>query len=260
LILTRLIERAKKNNATVGIGLGLNPETIRKIEAAKKKVEARKLAVVVPMRKESEIISGLFNGKIDAAVRGGLGSHTFIKSLKNSLNKSKFYRLALLETSDGHQFFYAPVGIDEGRTLEDKKEFILKGCDLLRMLKITPKVAILSGGRADDKGRDPLVDNTIEIANQLLKHVKKQLNHDIQNYNILIEDAIREKCNLILAPEGMSGNLIYRTLVHLGKGKSHGALYLGEDKIIIDTSRVAPENEYKSALIFASGMKTSYET
>ncbi|MHC1591528.1 MAG: methanogenesis marker protein Mmp4/MtxX [Candidatus Helarchaeales archaeon] len=255
LILQKLVERAREKNATVGIGLGVNPETIQKINSAIAEIESARLARPIPMSSEKELISSLMNGKVDAIVRGGLGSHGFLRLLKATFNKSKLYRLALLETIQGHQFFYAPVGIDEGRTLDDKKEFIIRGCQLLKTLKIPPKVAILSGGRMDDRGRDPMVDESIENASNLLKVVKEFVDCDIQNYNILIEDAIKSKCNLILAPEGMSGNLIYRTLVHLGGGKSHGALYLGEDKVVIDTSRVAPENEYKSAMIFASGMK-----
>jgi len=59
------------------------------------------------------------------------------------------------------------------------------------------------------------------------------------------------KSNLIIAPDGISGNLIYRTLVHLGGGKAYGAIYMGIDKTIIDTSRVGNHSEFYGALVLA---------
>lgn len=255
LILPRLVELAEGNFSHVGIGLGTNPATIKKINNAIDEVKARNLARVTAFHEESELVNALVEGKVQAAVRGGFSSHSFLKLLKGTLNVSKFHRLALLETVQGHQFFFAPVGIDEGRSLEEKHYFIKEGSVLLNTLGLTPRIGILSGGRVDDKGRDTLVDETIDLALKVVEIVKKQDELEIENYNILIEEAIRDGCNLIMSSDGVSGNLIYRTLVHLGSGKSHGALYLGEENTIIDTSRVAPKNEYVSAMIFASGMK-----
>ena len=59
----------------------------------------------------------------------------------------------------------------------------------------------------------------------------------------------RKKSNLIIAPNGVSGNLIYRTLVHLGGGKAYGAIYMGLNYPIIDTSRVGKISEIEGALI-----------
>jgi len=126
-------------------------------------------------------------------------------------------------------------------------------------LKITPKIAILSGGRIGDGGRDPWIDQTIQEAEQLVPLIQKQFpDVFIKHYQITIEEAIQERVNFILAPEGIAGNLIYRTLVHLGNGKSYGAIYLTHfnhlGKIIIDTSRVAPDFEIEGAIYLALGM------
>ncbi len=67
----------------------------------------------------------------------------------------------------------------------------------------------------------------------------------------MIEKAIENKSNLILAPNGISGNLIYRTLVHLGGGKAYGAIYMGIDYNIIDTSRVGDFSEIYGGFILA---------
>ena len=84
------------------------------------------------------------------------------------------------------------------------------------------------------------------------RYPKLNINHD----EILIENAVTNNSNLIIAPEGISGNLIYRTLVHLGGGRAYGAIYLFNDqkttrKIIIDTSRVGKLSEIQGALLLA---------
>ncbi|MEM2144736.1 MAG: hypothetical protein QW279_05210, partial [Candidatus Jordarchaeaceae archaeon] len=179
-----------------------------------------------------------------------------LKQVKALFSVKSLRRIALLESSNGNQFLFAPVGIDEGKNLEEKVNFISDGVSLLQKLGISPKVAILSGGRAGDIGRDPMVDQTIRDAEEAVKIVKeKNITQNIQNYQILIEDAEKDKVNLILAPDGVSGNLIYRTLVHLGKGSSYGALYTNLPKTIIDTSRAGPIKEYVGAIIFASALK-----
>ena len=80
---------------------------------------------------------------------------------------------------------------------------------------------------------------------------EKYVNITITHDEILIEKAIENKSNLIIAPDGISGNLIYRTLVHLGGGKAYGAIYMGLKHTIIDTSRVGDISEIHGALLLA---------
>ncbi len=72
-----------------------------------------------------------------------------------------------------------------------------------------------------------------------------------RHYEILIEDAIAE-CGLIIAPDGITGNLIFRTLLFVGKGASHGAPVVNIPGIFVDTSRVNPD--YSNALNLAASM------
>lgn len=201
---------------------------------------------------EEEIIHFLKEGSIDAIIRGSLSSSKFLKNLKKNLNISEIYRLTLLETFDGYQFFYGPVGIDECNTFEKKKDFIQKALSIFNFLKISPRISILSGGRIDDKGRDNFVDKSIKFAIDTVNFFRDNypfliINHD----EILIEKAIEKQSNLIIAPDGISGNLIYRTLVHLGGGKAHGAIYMDINNVIIDTSRVGNISEITGALYMA---------
>jgi len=216
------------------------------------KKKSKRIVLIDSKEPESEILNYLGKELISCVVRGSLGSSKFIQSLKTSLNISEIARLALLETHKGQQFFFGPVGIDECNNIKSKKIFLEKAIRILEALKLKPKISILSGGRVGDIGRNPDVDKTINEAKELvdyfkLEHPKLEINHT----EILIEKAINDKFNLLIAPNGISGNLIYRTLVHLGGGKAYGAIYMDIGHIIIDTSRVGDFSEIYGGFILA---------
>jgi len=201
---------------------------------------------------EKEIIEFLNNKTVNVIVRGSLSSNKFLENIKSKFSITEINRLALLETLDGFQFFFGPVGIDECNNYETKVGFIKKAIQVIKSLNITPKISVLSGGRTSDLGRNPSVDDTIKIANDVVDFFTNQdPDLDISHDEILIENAIKKESNLIIAPEGISGNLIYRVLVHLGGGKAYGAIYMGLDKVIIDTSRVGSLSEIQGALLLA---------
>ncbi|NVM17402.1 MAG: methyltransferase [Candidatus Lokiarchaeota archaeon] len=200
----------------------------------------------------SEILNYLNDNLISCVVRGNLNSSKFLKNLEIILNISEINRLALLETNSGHQFFFGPVGIDECNNLSSKRVFIQKALKELSVLKIEPKISILSGGRLGDIGRNVTTDKSIKEAKELVNFFKLEIpDLDIDHAEILIEKSIKNKSNLILAPNGISGNLVYRTLVHLGGGKAYGAIYMGIDYNIIDTSRVGDFSEIVGGFILA---------
>ena len=216
------------------------------------KKSSKRIVLIESNEPEAEILNYLSKKLISCVVRGSLGSSKFLQSLKTSLNISEIARLALLETYKAHQFFFGPVGIDECNNIKSKKIFLEKAIKMLEALNLKPKISILSGGRVGDIGRNPGVDQTINEATELvdyfkLEHPKLEINHN----EILIEEAINDKSNLIIAPNGISGNLIYRTLVHLGGGKAYGAIYMDIGHIIIDTSRVGDFSEIYGGFILA---------
>ena len=150
-----------------------------------------------------------------------------------------------METNDGRRFFLAPVGVDEGWSLQQKIMFIEKGRDLCRKFGLNDSVSVLSGGRLGDLGRHSAVDRSLADA-ELIARVT-----GAEHSGILIEEAVG-KSGLIIAPDGISGNLIFRTLLFLGKGCSHGAPVVNIDKKFVDTSRVNPDYQY--ALILAGSL------
>lgn len=282
MIFEKLLKFAKSTKSTVAIGLGAEEKSPQKIiqaaetvaqkgiaktiivgnleQAQKDYLKKEKIQFQSSKNPEETLLKMLNSGEVDSIVRGSLPATDFLKQAKSQFGVKNLRRIALLESATGNQFLFAPVGVDEGKTVEEKVNFVSEGVNLLQKLGIIPKVAILSGGRAGDVGRDPLVDQTIRDAEEAVKIIKeKNVAQSIQNYQILIEDAEKDKANLILAPDGISGNLIYRTLIHLGKGASYGALYTNLPKTIIDTSRAGPIKEYVGAIIFASALKAAHK-
>ena len=259
-------KRAIANKAKVAIGIRDPTEKILMSAKAaqdagfadvvlvgnKQKIEAigTDLEIIDTNEPEKMIGDVLASGNVDAAVRGTARASGALSHLKKVLGIKKLHRLALLLDNNGNPFFIAPVGIDEGFDNDDKIEFIRLGTEYIRRFGIEPVVGILSGGRVGDIGRDEWVDRTISNA-EFVTTRGLEMGVNITNYNILIEDAIKE-ANFILAPDGISGNLIFRTLVFLGGGDGVGAPVLMDDYVFVDTSRVG--GHYTKAIMLASAL------
>lgn len=279
-ILEKFILRGKNKKIIIGIGLGKsNFQNIKILNACRRFLQKNdsnifffgdvfsinhiiehksfkefraNMSVIKSVNPEYEMIKYLKNKQINAAIRGGLSSAPFLDSIKEILAVSEINRLALMETYREEQFFFGPVGIDECNSFLNKVLFIEKALKEFKALNITPKISVLSGGRNSDLGRDPLVDLSIKMAVDLVDYFQENYpNIMIKHDEILIENAVNDNCNLIVAPNGISGNLIYRTLVHLGEGKAFGAIYMDMGHTIIDTSSVGDASEIYGALILS---------
>lgn len=193
-----------------------------------------------------EFLESIIEDKAQAYVRGSLGASQIMAGLRNRYKE--FYRASFIELK-GYKFFLAPVGIDEGDDLEQKLQIIELGAQFLEKIGIKPKIAILSSGRAQDVGRSQKIDKSIGEGELITEITRNK--YPVKHHHILIEEAIHDKSNFILAPDGITGNLIFRSLVLSGCGESHGAVTLGMDVILIDTSRSLTVEGYTRALKFA---------
>ena len=147
-------------------------------------------------------------------------------------------------------FFLAPVGIDEGWGLVQKLDFIRFSAPLFEKLGAGMEAGVLSGGRVGDMGRSAEVDATIREAIEVERLGKKE-GFSVQHCQILIEEAVRTK-NLVIAPDGIIGNMIFRTM-HLVDGCiSMGAPILNLEKVFIDTSRA--KRCYSDSIALASAL------
>jgi putative methanogen marker protein 4 len=205
----------------------------------------RTIHIIEDSHPEQVMIDDLASGKIDAAVRGTLPSNATLKALKKAEGVDYLERIALLETVKGKKFLLTPVGVDEGWTIPEKLELIRKGKVIAKKFGLPEKTGILSGGRRGDVGRHPRVDASMAEAELVAKR------SDSVYYEILIEDAV-ETCGLIVAPDGISGNLVFRTLTLLGGGHANGAPVVNISRIFVDTSRASPN--YVNALLLAASL------
>jgi predicted methyltransferase MtxX (methanogen marker protein 4) len=135
--------------------------------------------------------------------------------------------------------------------VEQKCALIRKGEKIALAFGLQKKTGVLSGGRLGDLGRHAAVDRSLADAELVARLT------GADHREILIEEAIQD-CSLLIAPDGITGNLIFRTLVFLGGGIGHGAPVVNIRKIFVDTSRASPD--YANALLLAAKLANSPNT
>ena len=229
---------------TIAIGVGENENIIQACHIFKGKHPKTDIKLIY---KDEDLIKAVLDDKIDGVVRGSLPASNIMKELKEKYpNLSR----ATYVNGDEYEFLLTPVGIDEGVSVEDKFNMAMNCVDFLKKVNKVPKIAVLAEGREDDFGRGSEVSNSIKESKKLTKMIKES-NEDVKNYFILIEKAINDKCNIIIAPNGRVGNIIFRTLVLLNSWPSYGAITFGIDRTYIDTSRDQSIEGYVRSLILA---------
>ena len=226
----------------VKVGIGCNG-TSAKVRDSVKGIEGYATVYTDPER----LVDDLISGKIDAAVRGDMSSSVLLPILKRKMNVPDLERIVLLEPVGGKLVIAAPVGIDEGWTVEQKHNLAVKSIELMKRIGMGTRIAVMSGGRKDDIGRHPTVDGTIRDALELVDRLNAE-GYDAYHAEILIEDAVKD-ADLIIAPDGISGNLIFRTMHLIGGALALGAPIINIDKVFIDTSRA--KKDYKDSIALA---------
>ena len=193
------------------------------------------------------LVKDLKEGKIDAAVRGDMSSSVLLPILKREFGMDSIQRTVLLEPLGKELVFVAPVGIDEGWTVDQKYELVKKSIALMKKLGMGERIAIMSGGRNADLGRHEIVDRTIRDAEELVERLNNE-GYFSYNSEILIEDAIND-ADLMIAPDGISGNILFRALHFLGGAKALGAPVLNMNRVFVDTSRA--KTDYRDSIALA---------
>ena len=233
---------------TIAIGVGENENIIQACHIFKEKHPKTNLKLIY---RDEDLVKAVLDDKIDGVVRGSLPASNIIRELKE--NYPDISR-ATYVNGDKYEFLLTPVGIDEGETVEDRFEIVEHCIDFLKRLGKKPKIAILAEGRKDDFGRGDEVSKSITESQRLTKLIEENTSEEVKNYYILVEKAINDNCNIIIAPNGRVGNIIFRTLVLLNSWPSYGAVTFGMDKIYIDTSRDQSIEGYVRSLTLANDL------
>ena len=231
---------------TIAIGVGENENIIQACHIFKEKHPKTDLKLIY---NDKDLLKAVSSTKVDAVIRGSLSASNIMQELKEKYPK---LTRATYVNGDGYEFLLTPVGIDEGESIEEKFEIAENCINFFKKVGKTPKIAVLAQGRKDDFGRGKEVSESITESRKLTKLIKEQTDADVKNYHILIEKAINDKCNIIIAPNGRIGNIIFRTLVLLNSWPSHGAITFGIDNIYIDTSRDQSIQGYVRSLKLAN--------
>jgi predicted methyltransferase MtxX (methanogen marker protein 4) len=240
---------AKKSDAIIGIGLNGNNEAINtSILRALRRGYAKEIKVFDTPR---DLVDSLYDGVLTTAIRGSLSSAELIPLLKRKFKVRYLLRTAIMLRKDGSPFLLAPVGIDEGTSFRARLNFIIYGTELLQYFKLPINIAVLSGARPEDHTRAKSLAKKLAL-NEKLVHTALTMEINAKHYGVQIEDAIRD-ATMILAPDGIAGNLIFRTLYYINGYEALGAPALGiTDKIYVDTSR--NKRDYTHTIMLASAL------
>jgi len=220
---------------------------------AGKALEERGIDVIISEQPDVELVQAI-GSEIDGAVRGTLSA----RKVLSEIGKRGFpIERAVLLAHHHVELFLIPVGIDEGEKVDERIELAIKTASLVRTLGEYPRIAILSGGRLEDRGRSAKVDTTLKEADEVTDALTAY-GIDVEHIGILIEK-VAKKFNVLVAPDGITGNIVFRTLTFLGGWESWGApLLTGLEKkfVYVDSSRT--NMRYDRQIALASALCTLY--
>ncbi len=229
---------------TIAIGIGENSNIVKAINIFGKTNNVN----IKLIDSDDKLVNAILDDEIDAVVRGSLPASGVMKEVKKhfpEISRATFVH------GEGHEFLLTPVGIDEGTTVEEKLKIAIECGKFLKKISREPKIAVLADGRKGDYGRSEKISKSIDESETLTQLIKQNTDFEVKNYYILIEQALKENCNVIIAPDGIIGNIIFRTLILVNSWPSCGAVTFGINGIYIDTSRDQSVEGYLRSLKFA---------
>jgi len=196
------------------------------------------------------LIRDLVDHKIDAAVRGMMGSLEILRELKSQFGIKEVLRTAVLENASGKKFLLTPVGIDEGRTVSARIRLVRSTVEFFSLPGWKLSVGVLSKGRTEDASRGIEIMRSLSEGDRIVKRLQA-LGIPAKHFSILLEESVRE-VDLVVAPDGVTGNLIFRSLHFVGGGKAYGAPVVNIPEVFVDTSR--SKADFYDAVLLAAGL------
>ncbi|UCE92214.1 MAG: hypothetical protein JSV90_03520 [Methanobacteriota archaeon] len=232
----------------VRVGIGLEP---RRLSRTSEDLEKRGCGVdLVGYSDARTLVRALMDEDVDAAVRGTLGSGGAVEAMRTLSATGTVMRTAVMSDANGRPFLLTPVGIDEGNSLEQRLELVRRTVRYFTPAGWRIEVGVLSKGRPEDKDRGNDIARSLEEG-EAMKRALTAEGVPARHYSILVEEAVRER-DLVVAPDGVVGNLMFRTLHFLGDGKSYGAPIVNLPRVFVDTSRA--KEDYSGPVLLAAGL------
>ena len=247
--LVGLLARGCGSDAVVGIGL--DDASLAATESRLREMDCS--VELIRFNDPSLMAQALSTEDIDAAVRGVLSSRDSLHGLRKTFGTDRIMRTAVLGSASGKAFMLTPVGIDEGRSMEDRLQLVLSTMEYLGPAGWEPTVGVLSKGRTEDAERGEEICASLEEGTQLTSILREE-GLDAAHHTILIEEAVRDR-DLLVAPDGVSGNLMFRSLHFIGSGKAYGAPVVNLPAVFVDTSRA--KADFVEPVLLAAGLSES---
>lgn len=242
----RVLALGRQSSLSVGIGLSEASmrATMKQLDRAGSRLR------VTRFDDAKTLVSSLKRCELDAAVRGTLSSSKILHELKAQFALKSVMRTAVLEDIRGKQFLLTPVGIDEGMDRGSRIALAKATLTYLAPVGWDLSIGVLSKGREEDLDRGAEIRSSLKDGEEIAKALVKD-GHVANHCTILIEEAVREH-DLIIAPDGVVGNLIFRTLHFVGGGRTYGAPIVNLPKVFVDTSRA--KEDFSDSLTLAAGL------
>ena len=232
----------------VRIGIGLPDDAL---SATRSALRAMGCGVeLVRFEEPVGLVRALEQSDVDAAVRGTMGSAEAVEALIHSFDIQGVMRTAVLATAQDRPFLLAPVGIDEGRTPDDRLGLVRATIDYMGYAGWRPSIAVLSKGRPDDAHRGEDIRRSLEEGEEIAGILRSE-GLDAQHYSILVERAVLER-DFLVAPDGVSGNLMFRSMHFVGGGRAYGAPIVNIPEVFVDTSRA--KRDFVEPVLLAAGL------
>ena len=122
-----ILLNAKHPELIIGIGIGKDR---KKVELSAMEAHHHGYGKVRIYDDASIMAEDLRSGTINAAVRGDLDSNEAMGAVRDVFGIKRVLRSALMQPESSRMFFLAPVGIDEGWTVEEKIELVRLNCSM----------------------------------------------------------------------------------------------------------------------------------
>lgn len=253
-MLDRVEELSRESRVRVGIGFA-DPGDAAALTA--ERAETDGLGPIELYDTTSDLLDALTDGAIDAAVRGTLSSHDVLPLLLERTGVTSADRAVLMDLGGDRIFVLAPVGIDEGRDLRERWNIMKGAAGLVSSLGLEPRVAVMAMGREEDVDRGEAISLSVRECDALRDAAKAE-GFSAECVGIQVERAV-EVGNIIIAPDGVTGNLMFRSLHLIAGHVSWGAIALGVMPLVfVDTSR--EKEDYMGALHLARAMASRVPT
>lgn len=244
----KFLELAKQRRAKIGIGiLYPMPEIIESLKKAQELVDVVIIGTKVDGFEcveankdniEETEIGLILSGAIEGLIRGQSDTYRFedLLAKKGNYDRSKVLAFMIIEDAFGRTYFTTSGSHGDGWRKRDKMFMVDEIIKAAEDFGLKPKIGFLTWVRPGSVGRNFYFDQTWEQAEDLVKYYTEK-GYEANNYNIEIEKALDDGCNIIVFANGTSGNMHIRTLSYVANIMPLALPHIGIKENIVENSR-----------------------